>query len=305
VGERRFGRHTVDTSNEDKVLFPDDGITKGEIVDYYDAVADHVLPWLRDHPLVLQRFPDGIAADGFYQKQVPEHFPDWVTTVRVEKAGGERQDLTVCDTKATLVYLANLGALSLHPWLSRVDRLDHPDLLVVDLDPPGEDFALVRDAARACRDLLSELDLPAYVKTTGSKGLHVAVPLDQHADFDSVRSFAHDAMEVLAGRSPDALTTEVRLDKRRGRVFLDVARNAYAQTAVAPYAVRPVRGAPVAVPIDWDELGRVGPRSFTVKNVLRRLGQRDDPWKGMRRHASGIGRARERLDRHREASERR
>jgi bifunctional non-homologous end joining protein LigD len=112
-------------------------------------------------------------------------------------------------------------------------------------------------------------------------------------------------MEVLAGRSPDALTTEVRLDKRRGRVFLDVARNAYAQTAVAPYAVRPVRGAPVAVPIDWDELGRVGPRSFTVKNVLRRLGQRDDPWKGMRRHASGIGRARERLDRHREASERR
>lgn len=302
MGERRFGPHTVETSNEDKVLFPADGITKGEIIDYYEAAADHVLPWLQDHPLVLRRFPDGIGGEGFYQKQVPEHFPDWVTTVAVEKSGGERQDLTVCDSKATLVYLANLGTLSLHPWLSRVDRLDHPDLLVVDLDPPGEDFAPVRDAARACRDLLSDLELPTYVKTTGSKGLHVVVPLDREADFDSVRSFARDAMEVLAAGAPDTLTTEVHLDKRRGRVFLDVARNAYAQTAVAPYAVRPLPGAPVAVPVDWDELGRIGPRSFTIKNVFRRLGQRDDPWTDMRRHASGITRARERLERHRAAA---
>jgi bifunctional non-homologous end joining protein LigD len=297
MSKRRFGRHTVEISNADKVFFPDDGITKGDLIDYYEAVAEHILPWLRDRPLVLQRFPDGIEKQGFYQKQVAEHFPDWVSTVRVAKSGGEKQELVVCDEKATLVYLANLGCVALHPWLCRRDRLDHPDQLVVDLDPPPNgDFGAVRDAARACRELFEELELPVFLKTTGSKGLHLLVPLDRRADFDSVRGFAREAMALLAGRRPDALTTEVRKSKRRGRVFLDVARNAYAQTAVAPYSVRPLPGAPVAVPITWKELGRVEPRRFTVKNLLRRLSQIEDPWKGLRRRASGLSRARRRLE---------
>jgi bifunctional non-homologous end joining protein LigD len=260
-------------------------------------VAPHLLPWLRERPLVLQRFPDGIRAQGFYQKQVAEHFPDWIPTVRVEKSGGETQDLVVCDARATLAYLANLGCVTLHPWLSRADRLHHPDQLIVDLDPPGGDFGPVRSAARACRELLDELGLPAYLKTTGSKGVHLVVPLDRSDDFDAVREFARDAMEVLAARQPGALTTEVRKIKRAGRIYLDVARNAYAQTAVAPYAVRPLPGAPVATPIAWSELGRVEARSFTVRNVLRRLGQREDPWKGMARRARGLGAARRRLAR--------
>jgi bifunctional non-homologous end joining protein LigD len=300
MSQRRFGRHTVKTSNEEKVLFPDDGITKGQLMDYYEAVAARILPWLRERPLVLERFPDGIRAQGFYQKQVAEHFPGWVSTVRVGKAGDGGQDLVVCDKKATLVYLANLACVTLHPWLSRTDRLQHPDQLIVDLDPPGDDFEPVRAAARACRELFDELELPTFVKTTGSKGLHIVVPLDRRADFDTVRAFARGAMEVLAARRPDALTTEIRKDKRRGRVFLDVARNAYAQTAVAPYAVRPLPGAPVATPIDWDELGRVDARSFGIANVLRRLGQRRDPWRGMRRHAHGLAAARRRLTRLRE-----
>jgi bifunctional non-homologous end joining protein LigD len=300
VTARRFGRRTVETSNEAKLLFPDAGITKGDLIDYYEAVAPHLLPWLRERPLVLERYPDGIAAEGFYQKQVPKHFPDWISTVRVEKSGGEEQDLVVCDARATLAYLANQGCVTLHPWLCRADRLKHPDLLVVDLDPPGQDFATVRDAARACRELFEELDLPIYLKTTGSKGVHLVIPLDRGADFDAVRGFARDAMELLAGRRPQALTTEIRKNERRGRIFLDIARNAYAQTAVAPYSVRPLPGAPVATPIDWDELSRVDARSFTVKNVLRRLAQRECPWRGMGRRARSLAPARRRLERLRE-----
>jgi bifunctional non-homologous end joining protein LigD len=301
MGQRRFGRYTVETSNEDKVLFPRAGITKGDLMDYYDAIASRILPWLRHRPLVLERFPDGIEEEGFYQKQVAGHFPDWISTVRVEKSGGETQELVVCDKKAALVFLANLGCVALHPWLCRTDRLDRPDQLVVDLDPPGDDFASVRDAARACRGLLHELELPSFVKTTGSKGVHIVVPLDREEGFDAVRDFARDAMEVLAARLPDVLTTELRKHQRRGRIFLDIARNAHAQTAVAPYAVRPLPGAPVATPLDWDELERVDARSFTTRNIPRRLARRGDPWHGRFRHAHGLGGPRRRLERLREA----
>jgi len=297
MSNRRFGRYTVELSNEDKVFFPDDGLTKGDLIRYYERIAAHMLPWLKDRPLVLQRFPDGIEAEGFYQKQVGEHFPDWIATVRVEKIGDGSQELAVCSSKTALVYLANQGCVTFHPWLCRVDRLHHPDQLCIDLDPPGDDFAAVRDAARACRELFDALGLPTFPKVTGSKGVHLVVPLDRSADFDAVRAFARDAMELLARRRPDQLTTEVRKAARRGRIFLDVARNAWAQTAVAPYSVRARPGAPVAVPIAWDELGRIEARSFTIENVFRRLDRREDPWKGMARRARGLDAARERLER--------
>jgi len=297
MSRRRFGRRTVETSNEEKVLFPGEGITKGDLMDYYEQVADRMLPWLRDRPLVLQRFPDGIRAEGFYQKQASGHFPDWIDTVEVEKEGGEKQQLVVCGDRATLVYLANQGCIALHPWLCRTGKLDHPDQLVVDLDPPpGGDFGAVRDAARRVRDLFDALRLPTFLKTTGSKGVHLMVPLDRLADFGAVRGFARAAMDLLAARHPDALTTEVRKNKRKGRVFLDVARNAYAQTAVAPYSVRPRPGAPVATPFAWEELGRIEPDRYTVKNLFRRLARIEDPWKGLRRRATGLSRARERLE---------
>jgi bifunctional non-homologous end joining protein LigD len=287
---RRYGPRTVELSNEDKVLFPGDELSKGDLIDYYERIADHILPHLEGRPLVVQRFPDGIGEDGFYQKQVGEHFPDWIATVQVELAGsGDRQELVVCDDVSTLVYLANQACLVLHPWLSRADALEHPDLLVVDLDPPsGDDFQPVRQAAREVKALFEELGLAPFVKLTGSKGVHVAVPLDGEADFDTVRSFAREAMELLAERHPDSLTTEQRKDQRRGRLFLDVGRNAYGQTAVAPYSVRPRPGAPVSAPIEWEELGRFGPRHVTVGSVFRRLAQRDDPWKGLRRRAHSL-----------------
>jgi bifunctional non-homologous end joining protein LigD len=294
---RHYMDREVELSNENKVLFPGNGLTKVDVVDYYERLADHILPHLEGRPLVLQRFPDGIEGHGFYQKQAGEHLPGWVRTVNVQLTGSkDSQDLVVCDDVATLVYLANQACLVLHPWLSPADALEHPDLLVVDLDPsPGNDFESVRQTARKVRALFEELGLPSFLKLTGSKGVHIAVPLDGRADFDTVRSFARDAMQLLAERHPDDLTTEQRKDQRRGRVYLDVGRNAYGQTAVAPYSVRPLHEAPVAAPIDWDELGRVGPHHVTVKNVFRRLAQREDPWHGLRRRAHSLQGPAERL----------
>jgi len=294
---RTVGGREIQLSNLDKVFYPDAGVTKGDVIDYYARVAEVMLPHREDRIVSMHRWPDGIEGDDFYQKDVPGHFPDWIRSVEVEKEGGEKQQLVVCGDRATLVYLANQGCIALHPWLCRTGKLDHPDQLVVDLDPPpGGDFGAVRDAARRVRDLFDALRLPTFLKTTGSKGVHLMVPLDRLADFGAVRGFARAAMDLLAARHPDALTTEVRKNKRKGRVFLDVARNAYAQTAVAPYSVRPRPGAPVATPFAWEELGRIEPDRYTVKNLFRRLARIEDPWKGLRRRATGLSRARERLE---------
>jgi len=297
MGRRRYGPYTIDTSHEDKILFPDLGLTKGELVDYYDAVAEAMLPHLRGRALALQRFPDGIDADGFYQKQVGAHFPEWIETTRVAKADGGHQDLVVCANRATLVYLADQATITLHPWLSRCDRPDHPDRLIFDLDPADDDFAAVRAAAGHVRALLAELGLPCFAMLTGSRGLHVVVPLDRSEPFDAVRGFARDVAGRLAARHPCTLTTEQRKARRGGRLYLDVGRNAWAQTAVAAYSVRARAGAPVAAPIDWGELGERGldARRWTVRNVLRRLGQRDDPWKGLARRGRSLAAARRRL----------
>jgi bifunctional non-homologous end joining protein LigD len=304
VPVRRYGRRSVETSNEDKVLFPEAELTKGGLIDYYERMAEHILPHLEDRALVVQRFPDGIHADGFYQKQVGDYFPDWITTVEVEVGSeGGTQELVVCDRKATLGYLANQACIALHPWLSRRDRLDHPDVLVIDLDPPKDDFEAARRAALRVRDLFEEeLELPCYAKLTGSKGVHVAVPLDRSEDFDAVRAFARAAMELLARRHPDELTTEQRKSKRRGRLYLDAGRNAYAQTAVAPWSLRPLPEAPVAAPVAWRQLerGELGPRDYTAANVFRRIANRDDPWADLRRRRRSLGSARARLERLRE-----
>lgn len=295
MGEIAFGRYVVQTSNEDKVFFPDAGITKGDLIDYYRQVAETMLPYLRHRPLTMRRFPDGIEGEGFYQKDAPDYFPDWIERVRVEKEDGT-VDHVVCGKVADLVYLANQACVTPHVWLSRADKPDNPDLMIFDLDPPDGPFADVRFAARAARDLLEELGLSPFVQTTGSRGVHVVVPLDRSSDFDSVRAFAQGVAEVLAGRAPGRLTTEQYKEKRGDRVFLDTARNAYAQTFAAPYSVRPKPGAPVATPIGWEELGRVGPQSYNVGNVFRRLGQADDPWSGMRRRARSLKQPQRRLD---------
>ncbi len=298
MGRIRVGHRTVQTSNEGKVLFPNGGLTKGDLVAYYARIAEVMLPHVRDRIVSMHRFPDGIEEEGFFQKTRPDYFPDWVGRANVDlKEGGRQEQVAVADA-ATLVYLADQACITPHTWLSRIDRPDRPDRLVFDLDPPGEDFAAVRSAARRVRELLDELELAAGVQTTGSRGLHVVVPLDRTADFDATRRFAADAAELLARRHPDELTDRQRKSQRRGRLFVDYLRNAIGQTAVPPYAVRALPGAPVAAPLDWDELGiaRMGPRRYTVRNIFRRLARKQDPWRLLDRRATELAAARGKLD---------
>ncbi|HJK96915.1 MAG TPA: non-homologous end-joining DNA ligase, partial [Polyangiaceae bacterium LLY-WYZ-14_1] len=240
MATRRYGEITVETSKEDKRLFPEADLRKIDVIDYYERIANLMLPHLEGRPVVLERFPDGIAEDGFYQKQAGQHFPDFIPRVEVALRGeARRQKLVRCEDVATLVYLANQGTISFHPWGSRIESLDQPDRIIVDLDPPeGGPFAAVRTAALRTRELFVALGLRPYVKLTGSKGVHVVAALDGEATFDAVRGLAQDAAELLAERHPDALTTAHRKDRRGERLYLDVARNAYGQTAVAPWSLR-------------------------------------------------------------------
>lgn len=289
--------HRVPVSHQDKVLFPADGITKGDVVGYYRAVADVLLPHAAGRPLNLRRFPDGIDHQGFFQQHAGDHVPDWVDIVDVPARGDQDPVRHVqADDEATLAYLANLGAIELHRWLSRTSALSAPDLLVVDLDPPdGVPTGGLRDAAGLLREVLTELGLVPFVQTTGSRGYHVVAPLDARADEEFVRPLARRIADHVAGLAPERLTTEQRKAKRGDRIFLDTNRNGYGQTAVAPYSLRARSGAPVATPIEWDELGRVPPDRYGLRNVTRRLAQKPDPWRDMHRHARSARTAADRL----------
>jgi bifunctional non-homologous end joining protein LigD len=281
------------------VIFPDEEITQGDLIDIYRRLADKMLPHLEGRPLTMQRFPDGIQNEGFYQRKAPDYFPDWITRVSVEVGeDGEQQPEVICDSEATLVYLVDQGLVTPHAWLSRADRLHYPDRLIFDLDRPDSDFEPVRVAAELLHDLLDDLGLVPYVMTTGSRGAHVVVPLDRSADFDTVRRFAHDVSRLLAQREPDRLTVQVRKDERGGRLFLDYLRNAYGQNSVAPYGVRAKVGAPVATPLDWGELSGAAlhSQSYTVKNIFRRLGQKEDPFRALGEDARALSEPRKRLD---------
>jgi bifunctional non-homologous end joining protein LigD len=296
----QVGSHTIEVSSRDKEMFPDAGLTKGDVIDYYQRIASVMLPHIKERPLTMQRFPDGLGGGGFYQKAAPHYFPDWVERVSLRlKENQEQQAQVVCNNEATLVYLANQACLTPHIWLSKTDDLDHPDRLVFDLDPPAGDFEPVRSAAKALRKLLEEIGLVPYLMTTGSQGLHLVIPLDRQAGFESAREFGRAVAQRLADQQSDRLTIEISKEKREGRVFLDYLRNAYGQTTVTPYALRALPKAPVATPLDWDELSdpKLHPRRYTMRNIFRRLGQKADPWQNMMADACSLEAARRQLGR--------
>jgi bifunctional non-homologous end joining protein LigD len=282
-------RIDVEITHPDRVLFGRDDITKGQLADYYGEVAAVMLPHLKDRPLSVQRFPRGIDEKGFVQQDFADVLPDWMTGAEVAKEGGTLVH-PVADRPEALRWLANQGCITLHVWQSRQDRLHSPDRLVFDLDPADSDFAVVRATARATAGVLDDLGLACYVQTTGSRGLHVVTPLRAEADFDTVRQFARDVAEVVASDDPGHRTLEARKDKRGRRVYLDIMRNGYAQTAVAPYSVRARAHAPVATPLEWDELDTRGlrPDRFTIRDLPKRLAGQPDPWAHMYRHARSL-----------------
>lgn len=295
----KAGSHDIEIKNKDKIFFPDDGVTKGDLIDYYNRIADSILPYLENRPLSLHRFPDGIEEDGFYQKEKPDYFPEWISVTEVKKKEGGSNTQVVCNKRATLIYLVNQGTVSFHPWLSTISDLYKPDKIVFDLDPPEDNFEIVLEGAKALHSLLDEeLGLHAFVMTTGSKGLHVTCPIQPENGFNEVREFAKEVANFLVDEAPDSYTVETRKDQRKDRLFIDYLRNAYAQTSIPPYSVRAREGAPVATPLDWDELSKSGldSRSYHIKNIFQRLSKKDDPWAEFSNKAAKLGKGVEKLN---------
>jgi bifunctional non-homologous end joining protein LigD len=289
----RIGRRTLQISHPDKALFTDPTITKLDLVRYYEAVGPAMVPHVRDRPLALQVFPHGIAGHGFFMKEVPDYFPDWIATAKVPKKGGTLTQVLAQDT-ATLVYLAGQNAITPHIWLSRADEPHQPDRLIVDLDPsPGIGFAAVRAAAREAGARLRDAGLMPYAMVTGSRGVHVVCPLRRGPSFSDVHGYTHSLAQAMVEDDPKHLTLSWRRADRGARIYLDVNRINYAQHGVAPYGVRPRPCAPVAMPVEWEELSdaKLKPDRWTIKTGAERLASQGDAWKGMERRARNLPRA--------------
>ncbi|HEU4480117.1 MAG TPA: non-homologous end-joining DNA ligase [Pyrinomonadaceae bacterium] len=285
-------------SHPEKVLFPDDGITKGELASYYEVIAPVMLPHIRRRPLTMERYHRGIAAPGFFQKDVSKGFPEWLKRVEVPKNEGTVNHPIVTDTRS-LLWLANQNSITIHVWPSRAPNLYKPDICVFDLDPsPNSQLDVLCKAALDLRELLKELGLPSWIKTTGSKGFHIAVPLDAKADFGTVARFAHRVGKLLVARDPENLTREFLKVDRGGRILVDTGRNDYSATFAAAYTVRARRGAPVSAPCTWEEVerGEVSPGSFTIRNMAQRIEKVGDLWSDLLKVKRSLRSPMERVD---------
>ncbi|MCW2953285.1 MAG: hypothetical protein JWQ48_2455 [Conexibacter sp.] len=295
---RADGR-TIELSRPGKPLFPS-GITKADLARYYERVAPVMLTHVAERPLNLQRYPDGVEHRGLFQQQIGSYFPDWIARVTVPKEGGEVTHVVANDA-ATLVYLAGQACITLHTWPARADRIDRPDRLIIDLDPSGGTPDDVRAVARETGALLEELGLTPFALATGSRGYHVVVPLRRRVDFDVVKAFARDVAFLLVLRDANGarrVTLQQRKAKRAGRILIDVMRNTYAHTSVAPYSVRTRPEATVATPLHWDELQdpHTRPDVWTLRTLPRRLERDGDPWHEIATAARGLSGPRRRLD---------
>jgi bifunctional non-homologous end joining protein LigD len=285
-------------THPEKVLFPDVGITKGELAAFYEAIAPIMVPHIRARPITMERYPRGIGAQSFWQKDVSKGFPEWLERVEVPKKGGTVHHPLVCDTRS-LLWIANQNTITPHVWTSRVPNLYQPDICVFDLDPSIDEPDVLRSAALALRDLLNELGLPSWVKTSGSKGFHIVIPLDGKAGFGEVSGFAHAVGTLLVKRNPEHLTQEFSKADRGGRILVDTGRNGYSATFAAAYAVRAKPGAPVSAPCTWEEVerGEAGPRTFTLRKMAGRIAKVGDLWSDMQRRRRALRRPMAQLQR--------
>ena len=285
-------------THPEKILFPKDGITKGDLAAYYEAIAPAMLPHLRGRPVTMERYPAGIGKKGFWQKDVSKGFPAWLKRVEVPKKDGVVHHPVVTDVQS-LLWVTNQNTITQHVWTSRIPELDYPDILVFDLDPSTDDPASVRAAAIGLRDLLQELTLPSWIKTTGSKGFHIVVPLDGQTEMGQVERFANAVGKLFVSHAPDHLTQEFNKVDRRGRIYVDTGRNGYSATFAAAYTVRAKPRAPVSAPCTWDEIerGEVSPGTFTLRNMSERMATVGDLWADVRRRGRSLKRPIEKLRR--------
>ncbi|HLJ49650.1 MAG TPA: non-homologous end-joining DNA ligase [Bryobacteraceae bacterium] len=283
-------------THPEKVLFPDDEITKGELASYYETIAPVMLPHIQGRPVTMERYHRGIGAAGFFQKDVSKGFPDWLERAEVPKKGGTVHHPLANDTRS-LLWMANQNSITPHVWISRVPDLFQPDICVFDLDPSADDPDALRAASLELRELMAELGLRSWVKTSGSKGFHIVVPLDQQAGYDEVASFAHHVGRLMVRRAPDRFTQEFHKVDRGHRILVDTGRNSYSATFAAPYAVRAKPSAPVSAPCTWEEIERgiANPRAFTLRTMANRIAEVGDVWEDMLHQQQPLRPASERL----------
>lgn len=287
--ERILNKHKIITTNEDKIWFPKSKITKGDVLDYYQKISPIMIPHMRDRAVTMLRYVDGISGESFYQKDASDYFPSWIPRCPVEKKDGVTE-YVVCNNAATLVYLAQQACLTPHLWLSRVDKINSPDLLIFDLDPGKQPFSFICEIALRLKEQLELHNLVPFVKLTGSRGLHITVPIKRLYTFDFVRDFGREVAQTLIDDDPKNLTMELRKETRAGRLFIDILRNGFGATAVAPYAIRAYEHAPVAAPLFWDEVKKKGltAQKYTIKNIFKRVARIGDPWQEIAKHATKL-----------------
>jgi bifunctional non-homologous end joining protein LigD len=274
---------TVRVTNPGKVFWPVDGYTKGDLVGYYEAIAPNLLPYLRDRPVVLTRYPDGIEGKSFFQKDAPVYVPDWVRTevIHHEDVGRDIRYF-VLDDLESLRYVANLGTIPLHAWSSRIAALENPDWLILDLDPKEAPFSHVVRVARALKTILDELELTSFPKTSGATGLHVLLPMGQRYTHEETRTFARLLAVLTVESVPEIATVTRAIHGRSGKVYVDFGQNGRGNTIVAPYSVRPLPGAPASCPLRWDEVNaRLDPAHYTIRTIPKRFQEMDDPLRGI------------------------
>lgn len=269
-------------------MVPKSNITKQDIINYYNNVYKYFLKHVQNNLIVLQRFPDGIDHDSFYQKQVSDYFPSFIQHKTITLKTGEPQTLVIIDGKNSLQYLVNQATIVFHSWLSNTKNINKPDKIVFDLDPSNKDLADLRFGARELKKKLIRYNLTPFIMTTGSRGYHVVVPIIPEHNFEIIHNFARQIVQQLADKYPERFTTAISKSKRTGKVFLDYLRNSYGQTSVAPYSVRAVEGAPIATPIEWSELSKTTPQKYTIKNILKRLSKKGDAWKDFAKQAKHL-----------------
>ena len=286
----------ITITHPDKILFPDSAITKGELAAYYEMVAPYMVPHMRARPVTMERYHRGIGAAGFFQKDVSRGFPDWLQRVEVPKKGGTVHHPIVTDARS-LLWLANQNCITPHVWTSRAPNLYYPDICVFDLDPSEENPAQLKAATFQLRDFLADLGLPSWLKTSGSKGFHIVVPLDGKTNMSDVAEFAHTVGTLLVKRDPANLTQEFHKIDRGRRILVDTGRNGYSATFAAAYAVRAKPGAPISAPCTWDELqhGDIGPQSFTLRSMAARIESVGDVWAEMKKRGRSLKRALEQV----------
>ncbi|MFH1643734.1 MAG: non-homologous end-joining DNA ligase [bacterium] len=280
----KLNNHKIELRNEEKIFFPKNKITKGDLIKYYKEISPVMLPYLKDRAISMQRFPSGIKGISFYEKDAPGYFPKWIKTVNVKRKTNGSYNCVVCQNAATLVYIANQGCITPHIWLSTIKKLNYPDKIIFDLDlekATPTNFKLACQTAKALKEIIESIGLSAYVMTTGSKGLHVCIPIKIEYTFDKIRAFAKQIALKAIEKNPDKLTLESRKEKRKNKLLIDIMRNGFGATSVTPYAIRPIEGAPVATPLEWKELDKknLSSQTYTIKNIFNRLSKTGDAWK--------------------------